>query len=431
MDRAAIVALDKRFVWHPYTPMRPWLASAAPLVIASAAGSRITDADGRSYLDGNSSWWVAPLGHRHPRLVKVLHEQAERLCHVAFAGITHEPGARLAEELVAVAPPGLERVFYSDDGSTAVEVALKMALQLFHDRGEARRRFVALDGAFHGDTVAATGLGGVAVFRKPFAGLGVECRHVPLPDGEAGVGAAVAALEAALDDSVAALVLEPLLQGAAGMRCYPASYLQAARRACDARGALLIFDEVFTGYGRCGTMWACEQAAVSPDILCVAKGFCGGILPMAATLTTAAVFEAFLGDGPDGRPRALYHGHTFCGHPLGAAIAREVLAVFRDERILERAQPKMARIRSAIDALAPLPGVRAARSIGMVGALDLAGGGYLGEAGWRVYQRALERGAYLRPLGDTVYLAPPLNIDDDDLDTLLSIFSDCVRSEAG
>lgn len=428
--RSAVVEVDKRRVWHPYTPMQEYIETTAPLVIERASGSRLFDADGRGYLDGNASWWTAALGHSHPRIVAALQQQAERLCHTSLAGITHEQAAMLAEELVQVAPAGLERVFYSDDGSTAVELAMKMALQYHRLCGRPERtRFVALDGAFHGETLGVTALGGVEVFRRPFASVVLECLHVPAAID--GYERAFGALETVLGQhgpSIAALVLEPLVQGASGMRIYDARYLRLAKEATSRHGVLLVADEVFTGYGRTGPMWACEEAGVAPDILCTAKGFTAGTLPMAATLASGAVFEAFRG-GPD---RTLYCGHTFCGNPLGAAVAREVLSIYRDERILQRARPKAVRIAEAFRAMAELPGVISTRSLGMIGALDLeAGQGYLARSGWRVYQEALDRGAYLRPLGNVVYLTPPLNIDDGDLDELLAIVADSVRAAMG
>jgi adenosylmethionine---8-amino-7-oxononanoate aminotransferase len=421
--RAEIVALDKRHVWHPYTPMQRYIDEVDPLVIERAEGARLFDVDGRSYLDANSSWWVATLGHNHPRLVAALCRQAQALCHTSLAGVTHAPAAELAAEIVAIAPRPLERVFFSDDGSTAVEVALKLCLQLFQNEGQpGRRRFVALDGAFHGETLGAASLGGVEVFRRPFAGVLMECIFVPPPHvREDGYDAAFAALAEVLErgrGEVAAVVLEPLVQGAAGMRTYGAEYLRRARALCDAHGALLVIDEVFTGYGRTGPMWACEAAGVAPDLMCIAKGFTGGMLPMAATLTTARVFDAFLG-APE---RAFYYGHSYCGNPLGAAIAREVLAVFRDEQILARAAAKAARIAAAFAEMGAIEGVSRARSLGMIGALDLShGAGYLGELGWRAYAEARRLGAYLRPLGDVVYVAPPLTIADADLEELLDI----------
>jgi len=435
-NRDQIVRLDKQHVWHPYTPMRQYIDEVDPLVIDRAEGARIFDVDGRSYLDGNSSWWVATLGHNHPRLVEALRRQAARFCHVSLAGVTHGPAAELAEELVAVAPRPLARVFYSDNGSTAVEVAIKLCLQFWRNEGRPeKRRFVALEGAFHGETLGATSLCGVEVFRRAFAGAVMECLFVPPPGPEEPEGrgheAAFAALADVLERSggeIAGVVLEPLVQGATGMRMYDAKHLRRARELCDAHGVLLVIDEVFTGYGRTGPMWACEAAGVAPDVMCVAKGFTGGMLPMSATLTTERVFSAFLG-GPD---RTFYYGHSYCGNPLGAAIAREVLAVFAEEEILARAAPKAARIARAFAEMGRIEGVSGARSLGMIGALDLgAGAGYLGELGWRAYAEARRLGAYLRPLGDVVYVAPPLTIPDADLEELLEIVQKSVKVALG
>ena len=426
-SRDEIVRADKRRVWHPYTPMQEYVERTEPLCIARAQGARLYDHDGRSYLDGNSSWWTAALGHGHPRLVAALARQAESMCHVPLAGIAHEPAAMLAEELVAVAPAGLERAFFSDDGSTAVEVALKLCLQYWHQNGRPeRRRFVALESAFHGETLGASALGGVEVFRRPFAGVLLDCVHVPVE--ESGHEQAFVALERVIRgaaDTLAAVVLEPMLQGAAGMRVYPAEYLARAAELARAADVFLVLDEVFTGYGRTGPMWALEHAGVTPDLLCTAKAFSGGMLPMAATLVSERLFQGFLGEAS----RAFFHGHTYAGNPLGAAVAREVLAIYRDERILEQARPKAERIARAFERLGEVVGVGSPRSLGMVGAVDLEGArGYLSGGGWRVYAEALRRGAYLRPLGNVVYVAPPLNISDPELDELLGILDESVRA---
>ena len=397
--------------------------------MARAEGARFWDVDGRCYLDANSSWWVATLGHNHPRLVEALKRQADANCHTALAGMTHEPAAELAEALCAVAPAGLEHVFYSDDGSTAVEVGLKLALQYWAQNGRPeRKRFVALSDAFHGETLGVTAIGGVEVFRAPFAGAVAEHIHVPPPRDGLGLAEARAILERTLAEGageIAALVVEPVVQGAAGMRIYDPGYLRAARELCDEHDVLLVVDEVFTGYGRTGPMWACEHAGIAPDVLCTAKGFSGGMLPMAATLVSSRLEAGFLGHAD----RAFYYGHSFCGNPLGSAVALEVLRVFEDERVLDRAKPRAERIRAAFDELATLPGVASTRSIGMIGALDLAGDvDYLARGGWAVYEEARARGAYLRPMGNVVYVAPPLNIPDDDLDELLTIVRESVEA---
>lgn len=427
--REDVVRLDKAHVWHPYTPMSKYIAETDPWVVVRASGSRLYDANGKSYLDATSSWWLASLGHNHPRLVRALKEQAEVLCHSSLAGATNEPAARLAEELVKRAPPGMTRVFYSDDGSTALEAAIKMAVKLHANEGRPQKtRFVALDGAFHGETLGVTSLGGLDVFRKAYASVLMECIHVPTPSNagpdHARAFEAIEELIRREHDTIAAVVLEPLVQGAAGMWIYDAGYLARVRELTERYGVLLIIDEVFAGYGRTGTFWASDQARITPDILCTAKGFSGGILPMAATLATERVFEAFLG-APD---RAFFYGHSYCGHPLGAAVAREVLRVYDDEKIVEGVAPRAALIRTTFEGLAEKhPEAVRPRALGMIGAIDLnADAAYLGGLGWRASARAREMGAYLRPLGDVVYVAPPLNIPMSDLEELCAIVRESV-----
>lgn len=427
--RERIVALDKRFVWHPYTPMGPYIESASPLVIERASGSRLFDVDGKSYLDANASWWSAALGHDHPRLLAALHEQLAAVAHVPLAGIAHEPAAELAQALVSRAP-GVSRAFFSDNGSTAIEVALKLCLQYWHQNGRPERtRFVALEGAFHGETLGATALGGVEVFRRPFASVVLDCVHVPA--GSDGYQQAFSALEQLLTreaDTIAGVVLEPLVQGARGMRSYDPELLRAARALTRASDIFLVLDEVFTGFGRTGPFWAAEHAAVEADLICVGKGLTSGLFPFAATLVSERIFEGFLG-APE---RAFYYGHTFCGNPLGARLGLEVLRVYDEERVLERAAAKAQRIRQAFERMRSLPGVARTRSLGMIGALDLEGGeGYLEQRGQAVYKEALSRGAYLRPLGNTIYVTPPLNIPDADLEELLGIVDESVRAARG
>jgi adenosylmethionine-8-amino-7-oxononanoate aminotransferase len=431
-SRSEIVRLDRAHVWHPYTPMDAW-ATADPIVVARAEGAWLEDVDGRRYIDGNSSWWVAALGHGHPRLLRAFAEQARTLTHCALGGIAHEPAARLAEELIAIAPPGLRRVFYVDNGSGAIDAAVKMAVQGWRQLGATgKTRFVALDGAFHGDTIGATSLGGVDVFRRLYAGVTFDCVHAPFPE-EAAYDRALGALARILEEgagTVAAVFVEPMVQGTSGMRIYDASVLRAIRELCDRFDAWLVVDEVFTGYGRTGPMWACEHAGITPDLMCIGKVF-SSIIPMGAVLATDGVFDAFRG----GRERAFLHGHTFCGNPLGAALAREVLAIYRDERVLEQVARKAGIIAGAFERMRGVPGVERVRTLGMIGAADLAEGagssGYLGGAGWRVYEEARKRGAYLRPLGNTVYVAPPLTIAEGDLHALLSILTDSVGAAAG
>ncbi len=427
LAREHVIALDKAHVWHPYTAMDEYIAETNPLVVSRASGCRLFDADGRVYIDGNASWWCCALGHNHPRLVRALAAQAERLSHAALAGMTHEPAALLAKNLVTVAPSGLEHVFFSDDGSTSVEVALKMSLQYWAQNGRPERtRFVAFEGAYHGDTLGTTGLGGVELFRRPFASVIMDCLRVPAASD--GYERAFAALEALLEssaDRIAAVVLEPMVQGAAGMRMYDAEFLRRARALTTKHDVFLVLDEVFTGYGRTGPMWASEHAGIAPDLLCTSKGFTGGMLPMSATLATRRIFEGFFG----GAERSFFYGHTFTGNPLGAAVALEVLRVYQEECVLERAAAKAERIRAAFSGFSDIQGVLTTRSLGMIGALELEGRkGYLERGGLRVYHEALRRGAYLRPIGNVVYITPALNIGDADLDELLGIVAESVRA---
>jgi len=423
MNRADIVTLDKRHIWRPYTSSKDH-QELDPLVIAAADGVWLTDVDGRRYLDANGSWWVNLIGHRHPRLKHALERQASQLMHCALAGITHEPAARLAEALAQVAPKNLTRTFFSDDGSTAVEVALKMAFQYWQQNGHPqRRRFVTLTGAFHGDTVGAMSIGGVTAFRDTFGPLLFDVFHAPEPN--ASWDTTFSALFDFLQhhaEQVAGVIVEPLIQGAAGMRIWPAHHLRTLRAITHQLDVWLIADEVFTGFGRTGRMWACDHAEVSPDFLCLAKGLSGGVLPLGATMTTERVYDGFRG----GKERALMHGHSFCGNPLGTAIAHEVLSIYRDERIIEQLPPKIAQIGQAFERFSAKPLVHRTRALGMVAAADLGDGGYLGHVGWRVYQAALRNGAYLRPLGDTLYICPPLTISESELATLLQIVESAI-----
>lgn len=449
IDLQSVLAADRAHLWHPYTPMDEWRARHDPLVVVAAEGPWLELANGERLLDGNASWWVSTLGHNHPRLVAALKKQADRLCHVALAGITHESAALLARELAEVAPKGLDQVFYSDDGSTAIEAAVKMALQYHAQTGRPQKtRFIALDGAFHGETLGATSLGGVEVFRRPFASVVFDCVHVPSPAGDDVSCAplwgeafdAIAELVEREHASIAAVVLEPIVQGAAGMRMYPPAYLRAVRDLCTRHDVLMIVDEVFTGYGRLGAMWACDLAEISPDLMCIAKGFTGGMLPMAATLATKKVLAGF--DG--GRARAFLYGHSYTGNALGAAIAREVLAIYREEPIVAGVTERNARIVACGERLRQHPLVRNFRSIGAIGAFELRDVraatrsvptaettddlGYTASIGWRVYDEARRRGAYLRPLGNVVYVTPALNIPLPDLDRLLAIVEESITA---
>ncbi len=396
-------------------------------MVTRAQGVWLETHDGRRLIDGNGSWWTNTLGHSHPRLVAALIDQARTLAHCALSSIAHENAALLAKELTETAPAGLTRVHFSDDGSTALEVAIKIAAQYWAQNGHPQRtRFLSLGGGFHGDTIGAMSVSGLEIFKGRYGALLFDCVTLR-GDNDAVDERTMLALESALaSNDVAAVVIEPLIQGAAGMRIWSTRFLSRIRELVSAAGTLLIADEVFTGLGRTGAMWACDLAGVAPDLLCTAKALGGGMLPFAATLATERIYDGFRGGGSRAE-RALMHGHTFCGNPLGARVAREVLAVYRDERVLERVAAHSIRIRDAFDALSRVKGVRAVRSLGMVGAADLGDRtDYESELGWEIYRAALRRGACLRPLGNTVYVAPPFLISDEELDRLLRILSDSI-----
>lgn len=412
-----LIALDRAHVWRPYTSSEDH-ENRRLFFVERAEGPWLIAPDGNRVLDASGSWWCNNLGHGHPRLRAAIQRQAERLIHCTFAGVTHEPACRLASELVEVAPPGLGRVFFSDDGSTSVEVALKIAFQYWQQNGRPRRkRFLALPGAYHGDTLGAMSVGSVDAFTGLFRPLLFDAQRPPDPVDHRWEPVFDRLFQMLREgaDEIAAVIVEPVVQGAAGMRMYPADLLAQLREETRRTDTFLIADEVFTGFGRTGPMWACDHASVTPDLLCTAKGLSGGMLPFAATLTTDRIYDGFRGD----KGRALMHGHTFCANPLGAAVAREVLAIYREESILQKAAPKADALAAGIAAMTEVPGVASPRSLGMCAAFDVGAGGYMGTVGWRISDVALELGAHLRPLGNTVYVVPPLNIEEEDLDRLL------------
>ena len=404
------VALDKAHAWHPFTQHQIWNAPEhEPLVLVSGEGALLRDSAGREYIDGNSSIWTNLHGHRHPKIDAALRAQLDRVAHTSFLGFTHAPSAQLATELIAFWPAQtLSRVFFSDNGSTAIEVALKMAAQFFQQTGQPQRtRFVAFSGAYHGDTMGASSLGGIAAFHGKFAAWQFPATHV----------ASMAELQALDASDVAAVVIEPLIQGAAGMRLWPTGMLAELRLWCDAHGVLLILDEVMTGFGRTGTMFACEREGVIPDFIALAKGLTGGYLPLAATLTTECVFSAFLG-GPE---RTLYYGHSYTANQLGCAAALASLAIFREERVLENLRGKIVRLTQLLDGLRASPHVGEIRQCGFIAGIDVQrapGEPFPAECltGAKVCLAARKHGLLTRPIRDTVVLMPPYCITDAQLD---------------
>lgn len=410
----SIIALDRRHVWHPFTQEQ---TAPDPIEIVLAQGIHLHTADGREFLDLISSWWVNIHGHAHPTVAAAIAKQAQTLEQVIFAGFTHQPAVQLANELVKRLPQGLSRVFYSDNGSTAVEVALKMALQYWHNQGQSQRiRFLAFAGGYHGDTVGAMSAGKGCGFFDTYGSLTFEVGLLPFPatwdndaEVEAKEQAALAKLEQYLTlhgDTLVGVIVEPLIQGSAGMRMCRPEFLQALAKRLRAAGILLIFDEVMTGFGRTGALFASLKAQVTPDIICLSKGLTAGFLPLSVTVATEAIYNAFLGESFD---RALVHGHSFTANPLGCAAALASLQVFEDEQTLHKLPQIEAWHRHYLAELASDPQVRHTRVMGTIAAFDVvtADEGYNSAVGPRLKAFFHERGLLLRPLGNVVYLLPP------------------------
>lgn len=410
-----LAAADRAHLWHPFTQQRGWVDEGAP-IIERGRGTTLYDTDGNAYIDGVSSLWCNVHGHAHPRIDQAIRDQLDRVAHSTMLGLSHPPAIELARRLVEIAPPGLSRVFYSDSGSTAVEIAVKMAFQWWAQRGEPRRtRFVTLREAYHGDTIGSVSVGGIDLFHSLYRPLLFDAVQVAAGDP----GGLTDAL-AAHGDTVAAVIVEPLVQGAAGILLQPPGYLAEVRRLCDAHGVLLICDEVATGFGRTGRMFACEHEGVAPDLMCVAKGLTGGYLPLAATLATEAIYDGFLGAHEE--YRTFFHGHTYTGNPLACAAALATLDVFEEERTLELLQPKIALLRDELETrIAPLPAVREIRQRGFMVGVELGGFEAADRIGHAVTLAARSRGAIVRPLGDVVVLMPPLAISEDELRRLVEI----------
>jgi len=413
---------DRRHVWHPYTQHG---AADPPIPIVRAEGAYLVDDHGREIFDAISSWWVTLHGHAQPEIVNAIAKQAQTLEQVIFAGFTHEPAARLASDLLARAPVGLDRVFFSDDGSTAVEVAVKIALQYWVNRGEKRRTIVALENAYHGDTFGAMSVSARGLFTEPFEHLLFDVARLPDPV----TNDVVSALEALIgqrERAIAAVIVEPMLMGAGGMRMWSAGALRGIRELTAAHGIPLIADEVLTGFGRTGPLFACEHAAISPDLMCLSKGITGGFVPLGATLATNALFDTFTSKD---RTRTLFHGHSYTANPIACAAGLASLALL-DEVSVERRREIGWSHRAAAICLQVMKGILNVRVLGTVMAMDLVSrdDGYLSTLGPALNRFALQRGVLLRPLGNTVYILPPYCSTDDDLARAYDAIADFVDS---
>jgi adenosylmethionine-8-amino-7-oxononanoate aminotransferase len=441
---------DLAVLWHPCTQMKEHPDTLPLVPIRRGRGAWLEGVDGRRYLDAVSSWWTNLFGHGEPRIAAAIGAQAAELEHVIFAGFSHEPGLQLAEALLAAAPreagrPPLARVFYADNGSAAIEVALKMSFHAHRNAGDTRRtRFIALSNGYHGETIGALSLADIPLYRRVYAPLLLEPLFAPSPDAyEAAPGESAEACALRRADQLAeileahacevcALVLEPLVQCAGGMRMHHPAYLRRARELCDAHGVHLIADEIAVGFGRTGTLFACEQAGIAPDFLCLSKGLTGGFLPMSAVLTTAAVYEAFLDDS---RERAFLHSHSYTGNPLGCAAALASLRIFEEDDVLAGNARRSARMAALAAPLSEHPNVAEVRQTGMILAIELVADRASRapfraprRAGLRAYRHALERGVVLRPLGDILYWMPPYCVGEEELQHLADVTTTAIAA---
>lgn len=414
IDADMLLSADTSCVWHPYTRHG---SEEPPLVVQSAQGARLRLADGREVVDGIASWWASVHGHGHPELVNALQKQAKQLDHVLFAGATHAPGVTLAQHLLSLAPAGLSRVFYSENGSTAVEVALKMAYHAWVLRGQPQRRvFVALEGAYHGDTFGAMAVGDPDPYFAPFAPLFFQVERVPPhPD-------ALAAVLRQHGDHIAAVIVEPLLQAAAGMVMYPPAFLSACRALCDEVNVFLIADEVATGFGRTGAVFACDKVGLRPDFLCVAKAFTGGMASLAATLTTEGMYRTFASAT---HTPFFPHGHTMTANPIACAVALASLELLIKDDVPGKLEAIGRRIYEGVAAVANEPHVKDVRRLGGVVAIELAPlvagvSGYGTNRSLHLRRVAMNAGVLLRPLGDVLYAWPPACVTDDDIAVIVA-----------
>jgi adenosylmethionine---8-amino-7-oxononanoate aminotransferase len=441
MDAQAWRERDLAVLWHPCTQMQEHFDGAPLITIRRGEGVWLEAFDGRRYLDAVSSWWTNLFGHAEPRIGAAIAAQAQQLEQVILAGFSHAPAIQLAERLLARAPARLAKVFFADNGSAAVEVALKMSFHAHQNRGDTRRtRFLALSNSYHGETLGALAVTDIPLYRRTYAPLMMQPGFVPSPDAyqrEAGESAeacaerAALALQALLEregDEVSALIVEPLLQCAGGMRMHHPHYLRRARELCTQFGVHLIADEIATGFGRTGTLFACEQAGISPDLMCVSKGITGGFLPLAATLATQHIYEAFLDTR---RERAFLHSHSYTGNPLACAAALASLGIFDRDDVLARNRATATRLAAAAAPLSDLPGVAEVRQLGMVLAIELSTAErqpFPAEQrrGRRAYAHALSRGVLLRPLGDVLYWMPPYCIDAEAIALLAEVTREAI-----
>ncbi len=440
-----LIQLDKQCLWHPFTQMADWLAGE-PVVIESGDGFYLIDTDGNRYIDGVSSLWCNVHGHRVAKIDDAIRAQLDKIAHSTLLGLGQTTSIELAEKLVQIAPAGLEKVFYSDSGATAVEIAIKMAYQYWQNIGQqGKTKFISLKEAYHGDTIGAVSVGGMDLFHGIFRSLIFETYYAPSPhpyrfDGtpEECAAASLAAMEDILkthSDEIAGIVVEPLVQGAAGIIVHPAGFLKGVESLARKYDTLLIVDEVAMGFGRTGKMFACEHEDVKPDLMCIAKGISAGYLPLAATLTTQAIFDAFAVSGDI--KKTFYHGHTYTGNALGCAAALASLELFAENKIIETLPEKIELISQYFNRFSELPYVGDARQCGMIGAIELVKDKATKESfpsqdkiGAKVCAAMRPKGAMVRPLGNVIVLMPAVGMDIETLTKLLNIIEDMLKNNS-
>lgn len=448
MNYDELVKKDIKHIWHPFTQMKDY-ETDAPLIIDRGKGVYIWDLEGNKYLDAISSWWVNTLGHSHPRLNEALKRQVDKIEHVLLAGFSHEPAIELAEKLIEITPEKLTKVFYSDNGSTAVEVALKMAYQYWQQTGQPKKsKFIALKNSYHGDTIGAVSVGGVDVYHKIYKPLLFDinqaespyCYRCPMGKDKNTCNieclGSVEKIMGEHSEEIAGIIVEPLAQAAGGMIIYPAEYLRRLRGLCDKYNALLIDDEVAMGFGRTGKMFAFEHAGIVPDLVCLAKGLTAGYLPLSVTLAADEIYQAFYDDYE--KLKTFFHGHSFTGNPLAASVAVENLKILEEEKIIESLPPKIEVLRKNLEKFRELDCVGDIRHIGMIGAVEIVKNRETKEPytfeeriGSKIYKEALKRGVILRPLGSIIYFMPPYVITEEEIEQMVDIGVTSVKEAIG
>lgn len=438
-----LLALDKQYLWHPFTQMKSWLAES-PVVIDSGDGFYLIDTDGKRYIDGVSSLWCNVHGHRVKKIDDCLKAQLDKIAHSTLLGLAQSTSALLAEKLIGIAPSNLKKIFYSDSGSTSVEIALKIAYQYYHNTGSPRQKFIALSDSYHGDTIGSVSVGGIELFHSIFKPMLFDTFFAPSPhtyrfdgSGKQCAKFTLDKIEQYLKDNpsqVAAVITEPLVQGAAGIIVHPKGFLKSLRELTKKYDTLLIVDEVATGFGKTGKMFACEIEDVQPDIMCIAKGITGGYMPLAATLTTQQLFDGFLAEPED--CKTFYHGHTYTGNALACAAAIASLELFAENNIIASLPEKIEMLESYLNKMAALPFVGNCRNIGLMAGVEIVKDKdtkqsfeYKHQIGAKLCSAMRSKGAMLRPLGDVIVIMPPVAIDIDTLQKLLEIIYETLKND--